>query len=154
MVRSTTVVSAQAMAPPMPSKSPQCCCGVWPPTKPSRKVKPTARKASSKPIHCKGASRSDLINQGKTSAAHKGAVYKNTVMREAAVNCKPVKRHKNSMANKIPANKPGQSEPSRCHSGMPRHRRHSQSTTLAPAKRRPAIKTGAISPSVALTSTC
>ena len=94
------------------------------------------------------------MNQGNTSAAHRGEVYKNTVMRDAAVNCRPENKQINSMEKSAPASSPGHSEPSRCHSGTPRHKHHSHSTAAAPLKRRPAIKIGAISGSVALTSTC
>ena len=133
-----TVVSAQAMPPPTPSKSPQCCSGVCPPIKPSRRVKATAQNATNRPSHCTARKRSDATNQCSTSAAHRGEVYKKTVRREAALYCKPVNKQKNSMENKKPAKRPGHKLPSRSNSAIPRQRHHSHKTTVVPTKRTPA----------------
>ena len=93
VLRITTVVRPHNMPPASASASPSHCKGGASPA-PCAKPLPcmatsTPAKANTRPAHCQRNKRSDLTKIGNKTATQNGAVYRNSVMREAVVYFKP-----------------------------------------------------------------
>jgi hypothetical protein len=74
-------------------------------------------------------------------------------MRDAVVNCSPMKMQANSAAKSRPAATPPASVPSRWKSGMPSRRAQPQTRSAPPSERSPACQSGPISGRAAFAAT-
>lgn len=90
---------------------------------------------------------------GMPRATTKGAMYRNTAMREALVNCRPTNRQPNSAANRAPASQPAGAVPPARQTGRPRHADQAMSSKAAPPDRIAACHNGGICASASLAAT-